>query len=271
MARIGDKPEPSGRAEIYDVPPTTRPAPPLPGDAVVAETADELIDLVAADLLVQAKYCVGQLGDFQLALCGGATPQSLYKRLMYDPNFRQLPWPRTHLWLVDERCLPLDDQRSNFRMINETIVDHSGIPAEQVHPMPGLSATADVDYERTLREVLEWRERGEDRLDFILLEMGAGGEVAGLFPHTEPLREARRLVRFNAGPEPASGERLTMTFPLINAARFIAVLVTGEAKAATLERVSTGRASADELPIKGVRPINGELKWYLDTEACGDP
>ena len=78
---------------------------------------------------------------------GGNTPQPLYERLMYDPNYRRLPWAHTHLWLVDERCVPLDDERSNFKMINETIGTHSGIPANHVHSIAAMSQTAYTYYE----------------------------------------------------------------------------------------------------------------------------
>lgn len=245
------------------------PAPPLPGQVVTARTADELIDLLAADLVVHGENCVRQFGDFHLALSGGSTPAPLYERLMYDPNYRRLPWRRTHLWIVDERCVPFDDPASNFRMIDETIVDHADIPKEQVHPIFAMSPTADDDYEAALREHLAWREKGQDRLDYVLLGMGADGHTASLFPHTSPLEERSRLVRFNVCEAVKPPKRVTMTYPLINAARFIAVLATGRSKAATIHRVAAGDEGPQELPIKGIAPLNGELKWYLDAEACG--
>lgn len=243
--------------------------PHLPGTVVAAPDVDQLIDLVAVDLVTHAMNCVRTFGDFHLALSGGSTPEPLYERLMYDPDYRQLPWRRTHLWIVDERCVPFDDDRSNFRMIRETIVDHADIPPEQVHPMQVSLPTADIEYERHLREALGWREKGQDRLDYVLLGMGADGHVASLFPHTEPLRDAERFVRFNTAPvEPV--ERLTMTFTLINAARLIAVMVAGSAKAETIRRVGRAEEPVDTIPIRGVQPLSGELKWYLDAAACGE-
>lgn len=255
--------------EPYNISPVRIAAPPLPGRAVAAETLDDLIDKVAADIVVHAENCVRTFGDFHLALSGGSTPQPLYERLMYDPNYRRLPWRRTHLWIVDERCVPFDDPRCNFRLIDETIVDHSDIPRNQVHPIFATSPTADVDYERDLRETLAWREKGQDRLDCVLLGMGADGHTASLFPHSDALREQSRLVRFNEHQAADPPERITMTFPIINSARFIAVLVAGAAKAGMLQRIALGDDAVDEVPIKGVSPLNGELKWYLDAAACG--
>jgi 6-phosphogluconolactonase len=263
------RPVPEGDVEPYALGEAKVIGPPLPGDVIAIETADELIDRLAADLVIHAENCVRQFGDFHLALSGGNTPQPLYERLMYDPNYRRLPWRRTHLWMVDERCVPFDDPSSNFRAIDETIVDHADVPREQVHPIFAVSESADVDYEKELRETLAWREKGQDRLDFVLLGMGADGHTASLFPNTEPLREARRLVRFNTAANATPARRITMTFPLINSARFVAIMVTGHSKAATLRRVCEPDANMQDLPIKGVDPTSGELRWYLDGEACG--
>lgn len=265
------RPRPAGpELEPYGLAQTKLVGPTLPGDVVLVEKVDELIDILAADLVVHAENCVRQFGDFHLALSGGKTPQPLYERLMYDPNCRRLPWRRTHLWLVDERCVSFDDPQSNFKVISETIVDHADIPQEQVHPIFAMSETADTDYEQELRETLAWREKGQDRLDYVLLGMGADGHTASLFPNSPAIHETQRLVRFNkANVKPV--KRVTMTFPMINAARFISVLVTGPSKAQAIKRLAEGRDSVDDLPIKGVSPINGELKWYLDAAACGLP
>jgi 6-phosphogluconolactonase len=173
--------------------------------------------------------------------------------------------------MVDERCVPFDDPASNFRAIDETIVDHADIPREQVHPIFATSETADVQYEKELRETLAWREKGQDRLDFVLLGMGADGHTASLFPHSEALDEHQRLVRFNsATPGIMPARRVTLTYPILNSARFVAVMVTGKSKAAMLKRVAEDRgAEVADLPIKGVDPTSGELRWYLDGEACG--
>jgi 6-phosphogluconolactonase len=215
----------------------------------------------------------------------------LYQRLMIDPAYRNMPWTRTHLWIVDERRVPFDDDRSNFKMIEEIIGAHSGIPPEQVHPMFPLAEDADEQYAAKLREVLGWREKGHDRLDFVLLGMGSDGHTASLFPRSQALRESLQLagakggpladspskvplVRINSGPAVTPPDRVTMMLPLINASRFIALLVTGSGKQAALERVVERSRRpftpdlAEELPVLGLRPLAGELRWYLDFDAC---
>jgi 6-phosphogluconolactonase len=249
------------------------PRPALPGTVIVREGPDELVDAVAADLLFQAKGCVRTFGDFHLALSGGSTPEPLYRRLMYDPNYRDLPWKRTHLWIVDERRVPFDDDRSNFKMIRETIVAHSDIPSEQVHPIPAMHEGADAEYEAELKETLGWREKGHDRLDYALLGMGADGHTASIFPHSPALDAGGRLVMINAGPTVTPPDRVTMTLDLINASRFAAIMVTGARKRETIARVSAAakerrRAAIADLPVLGVAPLAGELRWYLDRAVC---
>jgi 6-phosphogluconolactonase len=253
------------------VAPQRLPRPNLPGNVIVRNSVEELIDAIAADLMFQAKSCARTFGDFHLALSGGATPEPLYRRLMYDPNYRDLPWKRTHLWLVDERRVPFDDSQSNYKMIRETLVLHSDIPESQVHPIHAISDSADLEYEREIRTNLEWREKGHDRFDYVLLGMGADGHTASLFPRSPALESGGRLVLFNDGPTVALPPRVTMTFDLINSARFVSIMVTGAKKRDALARVIAGKEAIRDLPVLGVSPVGGELRWYLDAEACPPP
>ncbi len=233
------------------------------------ETADEVIDRVAGDLVAHAEQCVRDHEEFHIALSGGSTPEPLYRRLMYDPDFRRLPWRRTHLWIVDERCVELDDELSNYKMIRETLVEHADIPPEQVHPIAATDPDADVAYERGFKQAMLYRPAGEDRLDYVLLGLGSDGHTASLFPGSSALAEPHRLVR-RVHHEPVQPpDRITMTFNLLNAARMIGVLVTGTSKAATIQQIATGSDPVEVLPIRGIAPHNGELLWYLDAAAAG--
>jgi len=274
--------------ETYDLTPDLA-APRLPGAVVLREDVEGVVGALAADLMLHALNCIRVFGDFHLALSGGSTPLPLYRRLMIDPVFREFPWTRTHVWMVDERRVPSDDERSNFLAINETIGLHSGIPAEQLHPMPAMTDAADLAYQRELRESLGWREKGHDRLDFVLLGVGTDGHTASLFPRSpalmaditaavpaqSSLNEPRaELVRLNTGPAVTPPDRVTLSLPMINASRFIAVLVTGEGKRPIVERIirahlapGTAPESPADLPILAIRPLAGELRWYIDHAA----
>jgi len=253
-------------------------APKLPGTVIVRPDAGDAAEALAGDILAQAAACVRQFGDFHLALSGGSTPMPLYRMLMTDPAYRSLPWKKTHLWIVDERRVPVEDERSNYGHIHDLIVEHSDIPRSQVHPILATRDDADTNYEKTLRDVLEWREKGQDRLDCVVLGMGADAHTASLFPRSRALRDRSippRMVLINSGPEVTPPDRVTMTQHLINASRLVAVLVTGEGKRATLARLAQVHAegdlpsaTADELPILAIRPKAGDLRWYLDRDAC---
>lgn len=246
----------------------------LPGTEIVRESIEEITEAAAADLAIHAMACVRAFGDFHLALSGGSTPEPLYRRLMVDPAYRAIPWRKTHVWIVDERRVPLDHELSNFRMIREVLVDHADIPSGQVHPIQSTSAKADDLYEAELRRVLEWREKGHDRLDYVLLGVGADGHTASLFPNSPAQAASDRLVAMNDGPSVTPPPRVTMTYAMLNASRFIGVFVTGGKKRDVLKKIaaaSTGQSTngVGTLPVLGIKPLAGELRWYLDAEAAG--
>jgi 6-phosphogluconolactonase len=188
---------------------------------------------------------------------------------MYDPRLREFPWKKTHLWQVDERCVPDDDDRRNWKMIGDLLLEHSDIPRPQTHPMPVLEDDGDEQYERSLREALEWREKGHDRLDYVLLGMGGDLHTASLFPGSPALEaDPGRLTVFNDGPNVTPPKRMTLTYELLNASRFLCVMVTGEGKRPAIERITAGDLERTEAPVVGVEPLGGVLRWYLDRPAC---
>ena len=260
---------------IYEIENPDPPDPVLTGHVVVRREAEDLHDAMGMELLFHAHACVRAFGDFHLALSGGSTPLPFYRRLMVDPAFRDFPWKRTHLWLVDERRVPPEDERCNWTQIADLLLDHSDIPPSQAHAIRAMDARADELYEDELRRALAWREKGHDRLDYVLLGMGSDGHTASLFPHSPALAETSRLVAINAGPRVTPPDRVTMTFPLLNSARYVAVLVSGASKRSTVERVSAAARSPivpetiAELPVLGVRPVGDAiLRWFVDHEAC---
>ena len=241
----------------------------LRGGKIVLPTADDLIDRLGGDLLRIAHKTHQERGVFHLALSGGSTPQALYRRLMIDPGYRLMPWRSTHLWLVDDRCVPFTDERSNWKMIKELIVDHADIPADQIHPMPVLDRAGDRKYEAVLKSWLQTPQAG-GRLDYILLGMGPDGHTASLFPETEGLKEQSRWVIFNDGEKViAPRPRMTMTYPLINNARHINLLVTGENKFPILQRVAAMPHDVTNLPVTGIAPAKEDstMTWYFDQAA----
>ncbi len=246
----------------------------LPGLVRIVNDADLLLDQLSMDLMLQAMRRVEEEGVFHLALSGGGTPRKLFRRLVIDPRFRHMPWLQTHIWQVDERCVDHESEHANWRMITDELLINLPTPAEQCHPMPVLESDGDRQYETLLQSAL-----AEKPLDCVLLGMGDDGHTASLFPHTPALEGRERWIVFNDGDTVAEPRpRMTMTYPLLNAARHAFVLLLGSAKRNALHRIAEACAGRDEdqpaspqtvaeLPITGLAAAN--LTWYLDGEAAG--
>ncbi len=201
-----------------------------------------------------------------LALAGGNTPRTLY-RLLATEYREQIPWTQVHLFWADERYVPPDDPRSNYRFVRETLLDHVAIPAENVHPMPAdLPKPEDAAraYEQTLRSHFSppW-----PRFDLVLLGLGADGHTASLFPGSIALTERERwVVAVRAPVDPPL--RLTLTLPALNHAAHVFFLVAGAEKADALRRVLTGTPDPAGWPGAGVRAAAGAVVWWVDEKAA---
>jgi 6-phosphogluconolactonase len=239
----------------------------LRGRLVVEVTPEAIARRLADDLIAGLRQRLAQVGVAHLALSGGKSPQGLYRALARDSRWGANEWNRTHIWMVDERCVPETDPQSNFGMIRSLLIEHVPIPAAQVHPMPVTLPDGDRRYEDELRAALAAASEG--RLDAAVMGVGPDGHTASLFPHSPVLDEFRRWVRFNDGdtvmpPRP----RMTLTFPILCAVRFVAVLVTEASKQQALRAASGAPDDVHEHPVVGVKPAaDGRLVWYLDRDA----
>ena len=201
----------------------------------------------------------------QIALTGGSTPRIAYEQLAA----MDVDWPGATLWFGDERCVPPDDELSNYGMAKEALLDRLTEPGPRVERMRGETgphAGAD-DYEREMRTTLG---EGTPRLDLVLLGLGSDGHVASLFPNAPALEVQDRLV---VGVEEAGLEpyvpRISLTLPVINAARSVVFLVSGGGKAEAVARAFGGGEGTAEVPASLVRPHSGELTLLLDEAAAG--
>lgn len=243
-------------SESYGLEPEPR-RPTLPGAVVVAKTADDAVSAVAADLFMQAVSCVRAFGDFHLAVTGHERLAPIYRRLMYDPPLREFPWMRTHLWMAEQ---PHEAAGAGFALVKDLIVDHSGIPRQQVHPIDPGRDRPDVWYESELKESLAWREKGHDRMDFVLLSPLAWSEAE----RCDGAEDEVRLYR-------STSERVIASPRLLNAARAVAIFATGSDSRATVRRLENGGVNEWERTLAGLDLVGGETRWYLDQAACSDP
>jgi len=218
----------------------------------------------SAEWVIQvANESISEFGRFRIALSGGSTPKAMHKILASEPLKGQVDWSKVKIYWGDERSAPPDDERSNYRMAMETLLNHIPIPSENIHRIEGEfePEEAATRYGRMLKAI------GEP-LDLILLGMGGDGHTASLFPHTEALNEDKHRCVANY-VQKMDTWRITMTAnPMINQARLIVFLVSGEGKAEVLDKVLNGPYQPEVYPSQLIKPVNGKVLWLVDEPAA---
>lgn len=236
----------------------------LDDPAAVAQEAARRFTALAGEA-VQAR------GRFAVALSGGSTPRSLFALLADEPYRDRVPWDRVEVFWGDERWVPPTHPDSNYRLAREALLDHVPIPPERIHPIPageGDPAAAAAAYEAELARVLGGVPGGPPpALDLVLLGLGADGHTASLFPGTAGLAERRRWTVAHQVPQLRTW-RVTLTWPVLNHAAQLLVLVVGADKAAALQAVLEGPEDVRRWPAQGIRPEGGRLAWLVDRAAA---
>ncbi len=203
-----------------------------------------------------------------VALSGGNTPLELYRLLAQPSHIPQIDWQHVHVFWGDERCVPPDDPESNYRQANDALLSHVPIPPENIHRVQGELEPQDaaLAYALTLRKfaspLLGW-----PRFDLVLLGMGEDGHTASLFPGS-PVDVAAPTAAVTANYQGRPANRVTVTPVLLNEARRITFLISGESKSQTLASVLYGDFDPDLLPAQRIRPVDGELIWLVDRAAA---
>ncbi len=235
----------------------------------ILTTPQELFEAAAEEVVRAAQEAVAQRGRFTIALSGGSTPKSLFNLLATNAR-NVFPWDRTFFFWGDERHVPPTDPDSNYHMAEEAMLSKIPVPAGNVFRVPAenpdASAAADA-YEQTLRKFFQLEPGQVPVFDLILLGMGPDGHTASLFPGTAGLHEKSKLVIAN-WVDKLKASRLTLTLPVLNAARCVVFLVSGTDKATVLRAVLEEDVSGEQYPSKLVRPSNGKLIWLVDRAAA---
>jgi 6-phosphogluconolactonase len=206
-------------------------------------------------------------GGGHIVLSGGSTPRAAYQEFAQTVRSVGLELTDTTLWFGDERCVPPDDERSNYRMVKEALLDAIGDArppvVKRIEGELGPATAADA-YEQALREA------GPPQFDLLLLGIGPDGHTASLFPDQPSLSERSRLV---VGVEQAGLEpfvpRVTLTLPGLALARKIVFLASGSSKADPVATAFGPGAKPDpHVPSSMVVTVAKEITLLLDPAAA---
>lgn len=222
----------------------------------------------AVELFLQiADESIKKKGRFCVALSGGKTPVDFYQKLSQTTN--DLMWNQTHIFLVDERYVPLTHQNSNYKLIKENLCDHLRIGTQLFHSVPVEETSpqkAAENYEKAIKEFFMLKEGELPRFDLMILGLGEDGHVASLFPGNSGMFEKKRLAISVSNNTLEEKNRVTLTLPVINNAQHIIFLAHGIRKAESVKRVLEEKDPT--LPATLVQPTDGEIVFLIDQAAA---
>ena len=208
--------------------------------------------------------------DFRsIALSGGSTPK-LWFDLLADEYSQLLPWAELLFFWGDERCVPPGHPESNYGMTREHLLEKVPVPEDHVFRIRGEAVPEEEAsrYGNLLRERLPEKD-GTPRFDLVVLGMGDDGHTASIFPHEMSLWDASDPCVVATHPQTGQ-HRISISGKIINNARQVVFLVTGENKAARIRQIHQKLPGFEKLPASRVAPRDGRLLWMLDAAAASE-
>jgi 6-phosphogluconolactonase len=238
----------------------------------VFDEQETLSRATAERFVAGIQEAVAARGAARIAISGGGSPRPVLSLLAdpLEPYRATIAWERLWIFWVDERCVPPEHPGSNYGVARELLLSRVPLPADHVIRIEGElePEEAAARYQSAIRGHFRLEGAQGPVFDVLHLGMGDDGHTASLFPHTEALHEMLRLSVANHVPQQKQSWRVTLTWPVINAARDVFFLIDGAAKAGPLGRVLQGAYDPETLPSQLIRPQNGRLLFLLDKAAA---
>jgi 6-phosphogluconolactonase len=202
-----------------------------------------------------------------IALSGGSTPIKFYKYLTQSK--RHINWDKIHLFWGDERCVPPDHEESNYGQAYQSLISKIDIPADNIHRIRGeADPVQEVQrYQTEIRQNVPVNKNGWPQFDWILLGMGDDGHTASIFPDTPAARDFGSLCLTAEHPQTGQ-KRVSIGLNVINHARRVSFLITGESKAYLIAKILNMESDVTNLPAAKIKLASGELEWFLDADAA---
>lgn len=204
---------------------------------------------------------------YTIAFSGGSTPRKVFEYIAL--HFKtMIDWHKVLVFWSDERCVDPESDESNYRMARESLLDMVPIPANNIFRIHGEADpyTEAGRYSEIIRQNMPVKDN-IPQFDLMMLGLGDDGHTASIFPGNQHLFKSDKLCEVAINPY-SKQKRITVTGKIINHARTIVFLVTGESKAEMVARIIEKKEDWDKLPASLVNPTDGELIWLLDEKAA---
>ena len=233
-------------------------------------SSDAVAGSALENFIIKCGEAIAERGVFYVAVSGGSTPGKFFELLGNSEEAKSVDWGKVHVFWVDERCVPPDHEESNYRLAAELFLDKVDIPSANVHRVEAEDkeyGRAVNDYESTIRGVFKVGEGEVPQFDLIFLGMGDDGHIASLFPNSYAFLETDDLVStvYFMGEKI---DRITLTHPVICAAKNLVVLVSGHGKSEIVREVLLGEPDAVKYPAHMLWPVLEKVTWIVDEAAA---
>ncbi|KAL0400551.1 UNVERIFIED_CONTAM: putative 6-phosphogluconolactonase 4, chloroplastic [Sesamum latifolium] len=240
---------------------------------IIYPTEEDVAVNLTPHIAVLSDTAIAQKGSFTVVLSGGTLIHTL-RKMTESPMKETIDWSKWWIVWVDERVVPLDDPQSNYLLALNGFLSKVSIPKDHIFPIHYTSSAETVakDYEAQLRKlvadkVLPLSATGFPQFDLMLLGIGPDGHVASLFPNRPQRYDKTNWVTYlNDSPKPPP-KRITFTFPVINSAKHIAMVVTGKELAEAVDITLEQKPIIPPLPCSEVK-AQVMLTWFLDWDAA---
>ena len=204
---------------------------------------------------------------YSIALSGGSTPRAVFEYLA--ENYKEkIAWDRLIVFWGDERCVPPKSKESNYKMANESLLHHVPIPEQNIYRILGENDPIE-ESKRYADLIIEkvGSQSSAVQFDLIMLGLGTDGHTASIFPDSQHLFASDELCAVVEHPE-SKQKRITITGKVINTAKSVVFLVTGDAKADKVSAIVEKQKGSEKFPASEVKPTQGDLVWLLDKKAA---
>ena len=235
-----------------------------PNSILTFKTGEELASAFCSELEQLINSNKNDL--FSIALSGGNTPKIIFKILSSDYK-NKIDWKKVKLFWGDERCVPPENEESNYGAAKVLLFDKVDIPTKNIFRIIGENDPAEeaIRYSKVIKDNVETKNQLPS-FDLFMLGLGQDGHTASLFPDQMNLLTSGNICETAVHPQ-SKQIRVTITGKVINNSKKIIFLISGKNKAAIVKRIFNDDNSKS-LPAENIRANNGIINWYLDEDAA---